>query len=118
MTDRFLAAALSKALEKLECVLQAKDADSRINCALVLIALTDALGADKKKPPSYTLVEAQAPLLQKMGVEVPRTESLEDALKMRYSYNLETDLYVKALIAASSIVAATTPSVQKLMIPL
>lgn len=122
MANRFVverAIILDKALDALNCVLNARTAYARISCASVLIALTDALGVDKKKPPSYTLI-AQAKILRRLGVEVPRAATLEDALKMQYSDNLEVDMYVKALIVASSVVAvaATAPFAQRDMSPL
>ena len=123
MANRFIiekALILDKALDMLSCVLNARTASARISCAAQLIALADALGVDRRRPPSYTLVDSMRSVLRKLGVEVKRSGSLDDALQIEYSSILEVDLYVKALIVASSViaVAATAPIAHRDLSPL
>lgn len=114
MADRYIIARniiLEQALDTLRCVLRARTAQQRIECSLQLIALADALGVDKNKPPSYTLLMSAKRWLDKLGVKIERFNSLEEALAWQYHSDFEVDIFVKALLVASSVlaVAATTP---------
>ncbi|MEM0468540.1 MAG: hypothetical protein QXT27_05030 [Pyrobaculum sp.] len=109
MADRYIIARniiLEQALDTLRCVLRARTAQQRIECSLQLIALTDALGVDKNKPPSYTLLMSAKRWLDKLGVKVERFNSLEEALSWQYHHDFEIDVFVKALLVASSVLAA------------
>lgn len=114
MADRYIVARniiLEQALDTLRCVLRARTAQQRIECSLQLIALADALGVDKNKPPSYTLLMSAKRWLDKLFVKIQRFNSLEEALSWQYHSDFEVDIFVKALLVASSVLAAaaTTP---------
>lgn len=106
---------LERALDYLRCVISAFNAQQRIECSVMLVALADALGVDKKKPASYTLVYVAKRWLDRLGVDVAEHDTLEDALKRKYSDDIEVDMFVKALIVASSVIAAaaTLPFAQR-----